>query len=231
MRRVKLVVFDMDGVLVDPTESFRRVVLDTVRHFTGRETTFARIAQIKNEGGYNDDADVALRIVQEFGATATRDEIEDFGMRLFWGENRDGTILNERWLAGEGTLERLSEIAKLAIFTGRGPRTAHHTLGRFCPAIDFDPIVTSDLPLALKPAPDGLLHILQKHPDAEPVYLGDTIDDARSARSAGVPFVGVVAEDAPHRDETIALFEAESAKAIIESVNELEALLEAVHAA
>ena len=72
---VKVVVFDMDGVLVDPTESFRRVVIETVLHFTGRETTFARIAQIKNEGGYNDDADVALRIVEELGGKATRDAL------------------------------------------------------------------------------------------------------------------------------------------------------------
>jgi HAD superfamily phosphatase len=228
---VRLIVFDMDGVLVDPTESFRRAVIETVRHFTGRETTFARIAQIKNEGGYNDDADVALRILDDMGFQTTRDEVNRVGMRLFWGENRDGLVLQERWLPGEGVLERLRERARLAIFTGRGQTTARHTLGRFCPAIDFDPVMVCDHTFPLKPAPDGLLRVLEKHPGVEPLYVGDTIDDARSASAAGVPFVGVVAADAPHRDETIALFEAEGARAIVESINELEPALETVYAA
>jgi HAD superfamily phosphatase len=228
---MKLVVFDMDGVLVDPTESFRRAVIETVRHFTGRETTFARIAEIKNEGGYNDDADVALRIVEELGGSATRDEVNEVGMRLFWGENRDGLVRKERWLPGAGVLERLRARARLAIFTGRGPTTARHSLNRFCPSIDFDPIMACDHTFALKPAPDGLLRILEKHPGAEPVYVGDAIDDALSARAAGVPFVGVVAPDAPHREETIALLKAEEAKAIVASINDLESALETVYAA
>jgi len=228
---VKVIVFDMDGVLVDPTESFRRAVIETVRHFTGKETTFARIAEIKNEGGYNDDTDIALRLVEELGGRATREEIETVGHRLFWGNDRDGMILAERWLVGDGVLERLRERAKLAIFTGRGPNTARHTLGRFCPGVDFDPIVTSDLPLKLKPAPDGLLHILEKHQGAEALYVGDTVDDARAARAAGVPFVGVAATDAHHREETIALFEAEGARAIVESINELEGALDSVYGA
>ena len=114
---MRLLIFDMDGVLVDPTESFRRAVVETVRHFTDRETTFERIAEIKNEGGYNDDTDIALRLVDELGGKATRKEVEEVGHRLFWGKDCDGMILAERWLAGDGVLERLSERAKLAIFT------------------------------------------------------------------------------------------------------------------
>src|SRR5690606_28179429 len=100
-----------------------------------------------------------------------------------------------------------------------------------CPDIAFNPIVTSDLPLALKPAPDGLLHILERHPDAEPVYLGDTVDDARAARAAKVPFIGVAAWDAPHREETIALFRQEGARAIVESISAIQGALERLHAA
>lgn len=228
---MKVIVFDMDGVLVDPTESFRRAVIETVRHFTGQETTFAKIAAIKNEGGYNDDTDIALRLVEELGGRATREEIELVGRRLFWGNDREGMIQAERWLVRDGVLERLRERARLAIFTGRGTNTARHTLERFCPEIDFDPIVTSGMPLALKPAPDGLLHILEKHPGAEALYVGDTIDDARAARAAGVPFVGVAASDAHYREQTVMLFEAEGARAVVQSINEFEGALESVYGA
>ena len=55
----------MDGVLVDPTQSYRRALIETVRHFTGRPTTPERIIEIKNEGGYNSDDDLALRIIRD----------------------------------------------------------------------------------------------------------------------------------------------------------------------
>ena len=37
--RDQLIVFDVDGVLVDDTESYRETIIATVKHFTGREVT------------------------------------------------------------------------------------------------------------------------------------------------------------------------------------------------
>jgi phosphoglycolate phosphatase-like HAD superfamily hydrolase len=34
-----VIVFDMDGVLVDVTESYRETIRQTVQHFTGQEIT------------------------------------------------------------------------------------------------------------------------------------------------------------------------------------------------
>lgn len=220
-----LIIFDMDGVLVDPTESFRRAALEVVKRFSGRETTLERIIEIKNEGGYNDDADVALRIIRDFGADADRQQIVDYGYEVFWGANADGLIERERWLPADGLLERLAEAARLAIFTGRGNRTANHSLNRFCPHIGFEPVVTSNGLENLKPAPDGLLRILQAHPGARPVYVGDTIDDARSARAAGTPFVGIAERGLHRREDLVELFQAEGAVAVIEDVNQLESVL------
>ena len=38
-----LIVFDMDGVLVDVTESYRESIAQTVKHFTGVEVTREQI--------------------------------------------------------------------------------------------------------------------------------------------------------------------------------------------
>ena len=54
------------------------------------------------------------------------------------------------------------------------------------------------------------------------VYVGDTVDDSRSALAASVPFIGVAAAANPKRAELVRLFEADQAIAVIEDVNQLE---------
>lgn len=220
-----VVVFDMDGVLVDPAETFRRALIDTVRHFAGVTITQDDIVRIKNGGGFNDDSEIARLAIREAGFDADMSEIRTFGRALYWGDNADGYIRNERWLVDPGVLERLSAGRRLAIFTGRGMQSATHTLRRFCSQIDFDPIVTHEQVEHLKPAPDGLLLIRRTVPDGDILFVGDNVDDCRSALAAGVRFVGIAAPDTPRHEETKALFEELGAETVLKSVNDLEGFL------
>ena len=223
--RADVVVFDMDGVLVDPAETFRRALIDTVRHFAGVTITQDDIVRIKNGGGFNDDSEIARLAIREAGFDADMSEIRTFGRALYWGDNADGYIRNERWLVDPGVLERLAAGRRLAIFTGRGMQSATHTLRRFCSQIDFDPIVTHEQVEHLKPAPDGLLLIRRTVPDGDILFVGDNVDDCRSALAAGVRFVGIAAPDTPRHEETKALFEELGAETVLKSVNDLEGLL------
>ena len=54
------------------------------------------------------------------------------------------------------------------------------------------------------------------------IYVGDTVDDARSASAAGVPFIGIAAESHSRRGDLVRFFEKEKAIAIIENINEIE---------
>lgn len=223
--RADVVVFDMDGVLVDPTETFRRALIDTVHHFAGVTITQDDIVRIKNGGGYNDDSEIALLAIREAGFDPAMSEIRTFGRALYWGNDADGYIRDERWLVDPGLLENLAAKRRLAIFTGRGMQSATHTLRRFCSQIDFDPIVTHEQVERLKPAPDGLLLIRRAVPDRELVFVGDNVDDCRSALAAGVRFVGIASPDTPRHEETKALFEELGAETILKSVNDLEGFL------
>lgn len=220
-----LVVFDMDGVLVDPAETFRRALIDTVRHFSGVTMTQDDIVRIKNGGGFNDDSEIALLAIREAGFDPDMNEIRRFGRALYWGDNADGYIRNERWLVDPGLLERLAATRRLAVFTGRGMQSATHTLRRFCPHVGFDPIVTHEQVENLKPAPDGLLLIRHSVPEGDMVFVGDNVDDCRSARSAGVRFIGIAAPDTPRHEETRDIFNRLGAEAVLESVNDLEGCL------
>lgn len=222
MTNPDIIVFDMDGVLADPSETFRRALIETVRHFAGVSISQDDIVRIKNNGGFNDDAEIAIQAIRSAGATVEPAKVRAFGRDLYWGQNGDGFIRNERWLVRHGVLERLAARRRLGIFTGRGMASTQYTLSRFCPSVEFDPIVTNEQVENLKPAPDGLLHIKREVPGAEIVFVGDNIDDCRSANAAGVQFVGIASPDMPRHEETRALFERLGAECVLESVNELE---------
>lgn len=217
-----LLIFDMDGVLVDVTESYRETIAATVEHFTGARPTNEQIQQFKNRGGFNDDWELTHYIVTGVGFDVPFEETKAYFQKLFLGaDGTEGLILREKWIARPGVLEKLAEQFRLAVFTGRPREEANLTLRRFVPNLTFDPIVAMEDVDQKKPAPDGLLRIAQANPDSKLIYVGDSIDDARSARAAKIPFIGVAAPANPAYLDLVFLFQEEHAHAIIDDINYL----------
>ena len=225
----RMVVFDMDGVLVDVRESYRETIQRTVEHFTGKRVSREAIQQWKNRGGWNDDWSLSTAMIRAEGVEANYDAVVDYFQSIFHGNGSDGLILRERWIARSGMLERLNQQFQFAVFTGRLRWEAELTLRRFAPDLRFEPIVGADDAAVAKhkPAPDGLLHIGKLVAGAELWYVGDTVDDARSAKAAGVPFIGIAAQTSSRREELVSLLNAEGAKAVLEDINQLEDVLTA----
>ena len=220
-----VLVFDMDGVLVEVGESYREAIVQTVEHFTGKLVSHDLIQDFKNQGGWNNDWLLSHRLISDRGVQVEYTDVVDYFNRIFLGENGDGLILREKWVPESDLLDRLARRATLAIFTGRARYEADATLSRYAPGVRFDPLITDDSVEHPKPAPDGLLLVQQHHPDRQLWYLGDTVDDAHSARSANIPFVGVSMKANPrHAEISKTLYDA-GAFAVIENVNELEGML------
>jgi HAD superfamily hydrolase (TIGR01548 family) len=220
-----IIVFDMDGVLAEVTESYREGVVKTVEHFTGQQIERELVQQYKNAGGWNNDWALSQRICADLGHRVEYETVVDYFNEIFLGRNGDGLIQRERWFPRPGLLERLGTRFGLAIFTGRLRYELDITLERFAPELAFDPIICAEHVANGKPAPDGLLAIQRMKPGRRLWYVGDTVDDARSARAAGVPFIGVLARSHSHREELQQLFEQEKTAAIVENVNEIEDVL------
>jgi HAD superfamily phosphatase len=220
-----VIVFDMDGVLVDVSQSYRETVRATVRHFGGPDISHDGIQDYKNAGGWNNDWALTQKILADAGIDIPYDRVVQEFNRIFFGENNDGLMQRERWIVDHGFLQRLSERYAICIFTGRLQFEAQLTLDRFCPDVKWSAIVADDNVANSKPAPDGLFDIMAAHPNKPLTYVGDTIDDARSAKSANVRFVGIAHHNQPKRDELIALLQENGAVAVLENVNELEAVL------
>ena len=225
----EVLIFDMDGVLVEVGESYREAIRETVLHFTGESVSNDLIQDFKNAGGWNNDWLLSQRLISDRGKNIGYPEVVDYFNRVFLGEHRDGLILREKWIPSSHLLDRLAARATLAIFTGRAKYEADITLSRYAPSVCFDPIVTDDSVPNPKPAPDGLELIKQHHPGKNLWYLGDTIDDARSASAAGVAFVGVSMQANPRYAEIAQTLYESGAFTVLENVNQLESLVESAH--
>ncbi len=223
-----VVVFDMDGVLVDVTESYREAIRRTVQRFTGRLVGNEVIQTLKNQGGWNNDWRVSHRIIADLGVAADYDDVVAYFQSVFIDGGPDALINRERWVARPGVLESLNRRYRLAIFTGRLREEADYTLSRFAPALRFDPMICHDDVVRHKPEPEGLLKIAAAVPGLRLFYVGDTVDDMGSAQAAGVPFIGVASPSAPRYEEAAALFREGGAAGIIADINELEAMLERI---
>ena len=51
----QILIFDVDGVLVDVRETYWRSALETVRYLTGKRVTYAELHTWKSKPGFNDD--------------------------------------------------------------------------------------------------------------------------------------------------------------------------------
>ncbi len=223
-------IFDMDGVLVEVMQSYREAIRETVRHFTGELVSHDLIQDFKNAGGWNNDWLLSHRLITDRGKQVEYGDVVEYFNQIFLGENGDGLIRKEQWMPEPWLLERLSQRAALAIFTGRAKYEADATLNRHASSIVFHPIITDECVANPKPAPDGLELIQQAYPEKSLWYLGDTIDDARSAQAAGVPFVGVSTPHNPRHAEIAAILKQHGALAVIADINQLQPLVESVAA-
>jgi len=220
-----VIVFDMDGVLVEVGESYREAIRETVKHFTGEMVSHDLIQDFKTAGGWNNDWLLSHRLISDLGQTVDYSAVVNYFNKIFMGENNDGLILKEQWMPRNRLLENLSEQATLAIFTGRAIFEADATLNRYAAHIRFNPIVTDDSVANPKPAPDGLELIKRQYPGKIVWYLGDTVDDARSAQSAQVPFIGVSMPHNPRHAEVSESLRAFGAFVVLSDINELENLV------
>jgi HAD superfamily hydrolase (TIGR01548 family) len=217
MDQSQVLVFDMDGVLVDVTDSYRETIVRTVEHFTGQTITRETIQDYKNQGGWNNDWALSEKICHDLGVDIPYSKIVDYFNLLFLGQ---GLIHRERWLPRNGLLDRLGAKFELAIFTGRTTEEAEITLNREGLRDRFLLVTANDVEHE-KPAPDGLLKIAGLRPSRKLLYVGDTVDDARCARAAQVPFVGIAAAFSPRRAELLELFRTEGAIQVFEDINEI----------
>lgn len=211
-----MLVFDMDGVLVEVKESYRESIRATVLHFTGKDVPHELIQHYKNQGGWNNDWKLSRELCSVKGKEIPYDTVVEVFNQYFFGHNGvPGLIEREKWIDTTGVLARLNQRYDFAIFTGRLHEEAQITLRRFATHLNWVAVLGDDNVTHSKPNPEGLLMLKEKHQVA--YYLGDTVDDAKASKAAQVPFIAITAPGGN--------FAAFSPAHFIPTINDLETVL------
>ena len=223
--KIELIVFDVDGVLVDVRGSFHRSTVQTVRHFTGKRVAISEIQKWKSKSGFNDDWKLTTAWIRELGGDAKYEEVKTQFMKFYWGDGTPGNVEREEWLVPASLLKKWAKRAELALFTGRTRKELAYTLDRLGMGKFFKRIVTMDDITNLKPHPDGLLRILNGRDPSRALYLGDNIDDALASQRANVPFLGVLPRSSRARKMRGHILRKLGALAILHDAKELDGWL------
>ena len=217
IRPKDVIVFDMDGVLVDVENSYRLAIAETYKYFSKRDISQEEIQHAKNLGGLNNDWDLTYHLLKAAGTWVPYDDIVEKFQQLYWN-NGKGCINDESLIADPKVLKALSERYILGVFTGRPRVEAEFTLKKFNILKYFSKIVTmNDLPQERqKPDTLGLEIIKNSVYAGKMLYIGDTIDDVKCAKEFRITGFGV----ARTREQADLLLN-NGAKYVINNVNQL----------
>jgi histidinol-phosphate aminotransferase len=212
-------LFDVDGVLVDVTESFRRAIVATASRF-GVDVTHADIAAAKARGNASDDWELTRGLCAAVGVEVALDTIRDVFEEIYQGDDGStGLKMRERLFVDPDLLRSWSGALPLGIVTARPRKDAIEVIERFDIAGYFSTMVAREDAVS-KPDPAPVNLALDRIGVRRAWMVGDTFDDLAAARAAGVVPIAVANDG----DDPAPLA---GAARVMRSVNELQEVLDA----
>jgi HAD superfamily hydrolase (TIGR01548 family) len=222
----KILIFDVDGVLIDVRGTYWRSALETVRYLSGNRVTYAELHKWKSKPGYNDDWRMTADWVTSLGRPTTYAEARLAFEKFYWGaDGKPGNVRNEKFLITPGQVQRWARRFELNLFTGRTRQEFSFTFDSWPSAAHFRTVITMDDVKNIKPHPEGLLKILGQRDPSSALYMGDNIDDALAARDAGVPFMAILPRGAHGYRQRATRFRELGALALLPRATDLSAWL------
>ena len=221
----RILIFDVDGVLVDVQGTYWRSALETVRALSGKRVTLRELHEWKSKPGNNDDWAMTSKWLTALGRPTTYAEARATFEKFYWGtDGKPGLVRNEKLLVTPALIGRWAKRYELNLFTGRTRQEFSFTFAKWPATKHFRTVITMD-DAKRKPHPEGLLKILAGRDPRTALYVGDNIDDALAAKDARVPFVAVLERDHTEYRRRATEFRELGALALLQRANELERML------
>jgi len=212
--RPRAVLFDMDGVLADVSNSYREAVIRTCAAL-GAAITRDEVAAAKRRGNANNDWVLSRDLLAARGIEKSLAEVTRVFEDIYQGTpGRPGLRAAERLLIPRERLLALSRRVPLAIVTGRPRADADRFLREHGIADCFSHVLCmEDGPS--KPDPAIVRDALDRLGVREAWMIGDTRDDITAARGAGVVPLGIIAPSDEAAITTDTLLRAGAARVLI----------------
>jgi HAD superfamily phosphatase len=224
--RPAILIFDVDGVLVDVRETYWRSAVETIRRLTGKRVTHAELHHWKGQPGNNDDWQMVANWATALGRPTSYEEARAAFGEFYWGsDSTPGNVGREKIIVTPAQIARWAARFELNLFTGRNRREFEYTFAKWPGTRHFKTVITMDDVAEIKPNPEGLYTILGKRDPATALYLGDNIDDALAARDAGVPFAAIISKREHHYRTRAAMFQELGAIALLPRASDVNTLL------
>lgn len=212
-RRHPVVLFDLDGTLIDTLE----LLVQAMQHaFDAREGPRPTVEEWV--------ATIGRPLIWQFGQYATGDDDLQLLVRTYRAYQSEHHDRLTRVYDGIPALvQRLHEAGHpLGVVTSKGDHLANRSLAHVGLAPFFDVVVGADRTTRHKPEPEPVWFALRELDDApeRAVYIGDSPFDVMAGNAAGATSIGVTwgaSTHAPLRDA--------SAHHVVTTVAELDALL------
>lgn len=218
----KILIFDVDGVLVDVRETYWRSGLQTIRYLTGKKPTWAEFYEWKRKPGCNDDWNMVSRWATALGVPTTYEEAREAFQPFYWGrDGQPGNVAKEKLVVTPKLIERWASRRELNLFTGRTKQEFAYTFEKWAAARSFRTVITMD-DAKKKPDPEGLRIILAGRNPKSALYVGDNIDDALAAKAARVPFMGILSKKVADYRERSRRFHKLGALGLLERARDLD---------
>jgi len=189
-----IIIFDIDGVIRDVGNSYRKAIADTVEHFTegGWRPTMEDLDNLKSEGIWNNDWEASQELTYRYfeAMDKTRaevglnyDRIVEFFQERYRGKHPelfDGYIADEPLLVSPSYFEQLSNNQiGYGFFSGATRGSAEFTIKHRLKLDNPTLVAMEDAPS--KPDPVGMFDAISQietTPNNIPAfYLGDTVAD------------------------------------------------------
>jgi len=182
-------LFDMDGVLINVTKSYRKAIQQTARYFLKRGVTMTEINTVKEKVGMNNDWDTTYALINKKELSYC--DVKNIFQKIYWGnKGKNGLINNEQLLLSKKQLLLLKKkYKKMGIVTGRPREEAQYALDTFRLQEIFNVLVTREDVKKQKPFPDSIFLAMKIISSQKTVYIGDSPSDVEAARAAGIPSI------------------------------------------